>query len=928
MMQPPSRSAAFRRNLPARFCPAVMLPILLALASRATAASAAEELFETHIRPVLVERCLECHGRDDQSGELRLDSRSSLLKGGAGGAVIVPGHPEQSRLTEAIRQTGELEMPPSGPKLTDDQIAAFETWIRLGAPWPETAGQLVTAKETAAQDHWAFQPVRRPDVPASPDAAWMRTSIDAFVLRKLNDAGLSPAPEADRRTLARRATYTLTGLPPTPEDVDTFVSDDSPDAWERLIDRLLESPHYGEQWARHWLDVARYSDTKGYVYAREERFWVHAWVYRDWVVQALNNDLPYDRFLLLQLAADQVENRHITDLAAMGFLTLGRRFLGVERDIIDDRIDVVTRGTMGLTVGCARCHDHKYDPIPTTDYYALYGVFDSSAERLVPVDRRPVGNEAFRDGLKERQQKLAARLAEAREESSARARSRIADYLHAQTELHKYPPQGFDQIFQKSDLLPDFVRRWERYLFQAGLRNDPVFVPWHVFAALPEEESATRAAAVTKELQQRPSGEINPLVLEAFATPPASFDEVIDRYVTLFQQIDADWQQQLEEAKSSDAPPPEQLANPAAEQIRQILYGPQAPSVVPDQPVVHLEGLFDSGTLTQLWKLQGEVDRWIINARTPARYALTLVDRPVPVTPRVFVRGNPQTLGEAIPRRFLSVLAAPEEGRFEQGSGRLELARAIIDPDNPLTARVIVNRVWAHHFGQGLVRTPSDFGLRAEPPSHPELLDWLTADFVENGWSLKRLHRLILSSSTFRQSSAAPVSETDRQRLRQIDPDNRLLSRMNAHRLTFEEFRDATLAATGELDLSVGGKPSDLFAEPSPRRRTLYGRIDRQYLPGTLRIFDFANPDLHIPQRSETTVPQQALFFLNDDLMLARVRALADAATQQASPKLSVRELFRRVFQREPTGTELTEALALVNAARDRDAPVLRPWGA
>ena len=905
----------------------LLILLLVAAPARADAPSdaSAVELFETDIRPVLIERCLECHGKEDQSGELRVDSREFLLKGGENGRVIVPGHPEQSRLVEAIRRSGDLEMPPSGPKLTDAQIAAFETWIRLGAPWPDSTKQLVSAKETAAVDHWAFQPVRKPEIPAASGSEWIRTPIDAFVLRKLNDAGLSPSPEADRRALIRRATYTLTGLPPTPEEVDAFVADDSPDAWERLIDRLLESPQYGEQWARHWLDVARYSDTKGYVYAREERFWVHAWVYRDWVVQALNEDLPYDRFLLLQIAADQVDERETDDLAAMGFLTLGRRFLGVERDIIDDRIDVVTRGTMGLTVGCARCHDHKYDPIPTTDYYALYGVFDSSAERLVPIDEQPAGDEAFRKGLHERQDKLAARLAEAREESSARARSRIADYLHAQTELQKYPPQGFDQVFQKSDLLPDFVRRWERYLFEAGRRNDPVFVPWHALAAIDKEDFADRAAVVTQELQQRSAGEVNPLVLEAFATPPASFDEVIDRYVALFQQVDADWTKQLDDAKAAEAPAPEQLSEPAAEQLRQVLYGPQAPCVVPDLPVVHLEGLFDSGTLTQIWKLQGEVDRWIINSGTRARYALTLVDRPAPVTPRVFRRGNPQNLGEPIPRRFLSVLADDDEGRFKHGSGRLELAQQIIDPANPLTARVIVNRVWAHHFGQGLVTTPSDFGLRALPPSHPELLDWLTTYFIDSGWSLKALHRLILLSSAFRQSSAAPASEADLALVRKVDPDNRLLWRMNAHRLTFEELRDSTLAAAGELDPSVGGKPADLFADPSPPRRTLYGRIDRQFLPGTLRVFDFANPDLHIPQRSETTVPQQALFFLNDQLMLQRVRQLAETVTADRTPDQAVRELFRRVLQRQPTETELSEALKLVDAASRQESPIVRP---
>lgn len=812
-------------------------------------------------------------------------------------------------------------MPPDDP-LKPQQIDALVAWVNSGAYWPEAAPGVPASDADSGDTHWAFQPVQEPPLPATKSDRWSRTEVDAFVLAKLQEAGLAPAPEADRRTLIRRATYALTGLPPSPEETEAFIRDPDPHAYEHLIERLLDSPHYGEHWARHWLDVARYSDTKGYVYAREERFWVHAWSYRDWVVKALNEDLAYDRFLLLQIAADQVDDRAEGDLAAMGFLTLGRRFLGVEHDIIDDRIDVVTRGTMGLTVGCARCHNHKYDPIPTADYYSLYGVFDSSTERLVPLGKSDVNESDFYRELEARQDKLAARTAESRAEFSDLARRRVGDYLYAQTELEKYPNDGFDQILQKDDLLPAFVRRWETYLRGTKKRQHPVFVPWHAYRDLSASTFAAEAVGVTERLREAVKAPVNPLVKEAFQIPPKSFREVVARYAELFLEIEERWQTLRNTAETGGEESPEELPDPAAEQLRRVLYGPTSPCQVPDEPIVHTEDLFDSATCTELWKLQGAVDRWIIDAKVHAPHALTLVDRPNPVQPQIFRRGNPASKGAEVPRQFLEVLAGDQRTPFQHGSGRFELAAAIASPTNPLTARVLVNRVWTHHFGQGLVSTPSDFGTRAEKPSHPELLDYLASRFVDEGWSLKKLHRWILLSSTFRQSSDGSSDPQLRASAEREDPQNRLLWRMNPHRLTFEEFRDSLLTASGAIDLEIGGKPVELFKQPFPVRRSLYGLVDRQFLPTSLRVFDFANPDLHIPQRTETTVPQQALFFLNHPFVIQQARELASQVSDAESESAAVQKLFQRVLQRDPTPSESREALELVHAGAASTASV------
>jgi hypothetical protein len=880
--------------------------------SRSVWGQEADNFFESEIRPVLVEQCLECHGAQEQANSLRLDSRAGLLRGGDTSPSIIPGDAAKSLLVKAIRHQGDLQMPPT-KQLSEHQIAAIEHWIDLGAPWPDSS--MLPAAD-ARRSHWSFQPLEPCVPPDLPDQSWCQNSVDAFILSKLGEEGLAPSNAADRRTLIRRISYTLTGLPPTFEDVQEFEFDRRPDATAVLVDRLLASPAYGEHWARHWLDIARYSDTKGYVYAREERFWTHAWSYRDWVVDALNSNMPYDRFLLLQLAADQVADGRKRDLAAMGYLTLGRRFLGVNRDIIDDRIDVVCRGMLGLTVSCARCHDHKYDPIPTADYYALYGVFDSCAEQAVALDEEHWDDE-FRAEFEKRQQELKSTLSQFRNESATRCRERIADYLRAQRELHKYPASGFDQVFAKTDLLPDFVRRWEAYLYEAERRRDPVFVAWHAFANIAEADWSEQAHIVTRELAQLPSDELNPRIAHRFTVAPASFEEVIARYAQAFAEIDTQWIELVKDRDGLKAEAPTKLDDSAAEQLRQVLYDPDGPCVVPDGSIVHSESYFDLNSCTELWKRQGEVDRFVINSERDTPFALTLIDRPTPKTPRIFRRGDPLKQGDAVPRQFLSALSTndsePSATReFKIGSGRLELAQAIIDPQNPLTARVIVNRVWGYHFGHGLVETSSDFGLRSEKPAHLQLLDSLAAEFIQDGWDLKKLHRKLLLSACFAQASNRAEGRAF-DAARELDPNNQLLWRMNPRRLAFEEFNDSLMMASNAIDREMAGKPVQLFDQPFPSKRTLYALVDRQYLPATLRVFDFANPDLHVSQRAETTVPQQALFLMNHPLVLQRAAELSKMVRQEpTTAEQAIKAMFQLALQRWPTEPELADALQLV----------------
>ena len=786
-----------------------------------------------------------------------------------------------------------------------------------------------------ARDQWAFQPVRPVPIPEVTRPAEAQNPIDRFLLARIERAGIETAPPADPRTLIRRLSLDLTGLPPEATEVDRFIAESTRDpagARHRLIERLLASPRYGERWGRHWLDVARYSDTKGYVYGREEPRFVHASSYRDWVIHALNADLPYDRFLLLQLAADQLVPTDSPDLAALGFVTGGRRFLGVTHDIIDDRIDVITRGTLGLTVACARCHDHKYDPIPTADYYSLYGVLRGNDDRLVTF-HEPADPELA--GLRK---KFTDQLALRRSEANARLRARIGDYLAAQLNPKDYPEEGFDQLLSTDDLIPMSVRRWRDHLKTAATNTHPIFGPWRILITdLAQVPDAAWPAAAARALAEARSltPAWNPRVAEAFAAPPASRTDVTRGYGALFTRVDAAWQGLVETARKAKTQEPAGLADPKDEALRRFLFDPASPVVVPDTGMVNTEFFYPTPITEELWKLQGAVDRRLI--ALGVRAALILADRPPEPLPVVFRRGSPSQPGPEVPRRFLEVLSGTDRQPFRTGNGRLELARAIANPANPLTARVMVNRVWQHHFGTGLVKTPSDWGLRAEAPSHPELLDWLASQFVESGWSLKALHRLIVSSAAYQRATAARDDRDDasRERLRAIDPENRLLASFPLRRLDFEQLRDALLAASGELDPRPGGPPSGLL-DARNHRRSVYGFVDRQFLPGVLRTFDFANPDLHVAVRHETTVPQQGLFFLNGPFTADRARALARSG-EGLSPEARIRDLHRRLFQREARATEITAGIRFVaEAERAPDRPIqprigppgprLSPW--
>jgi hypothetical protein len=715
------------------------------------------QFFEAKVRPLLAKSCFPCHSQQagKKRGGLQLDSRTALLQGGDSGPAVVPGRPEASLLVKAVRQADpQLQMPPTG-KLPVQEVVALEEWIRRGAAYP---GGGATGKPAPAIDLtegrklWSLQPVRPAAPPTTRQQAWQKKPIDGFLLAELEKRGLEPAPPAPRRALIRRATFDLVGLPPTPEEVAAFLADPAPDAYERLIDRLLASPHYGERWGRHWLDLTRYADVGENFY--DSRGAPH--LYRDWVVQAVNADVPYDRFVQLQLAADLMPDARPADLAALGFLGLSPQYwkeLKLDHLVIkavvaeewEERISTIGGTFLGLTVACARCHDHKFDPITTQDYYALAGVLASTqlAERWL---------------LPEAQ---AAAVRQAREEVRT-----------AEERLKK--------LNDKKGLAPP--EQEERQALQA------------------------RIAALTK-------------------TP-----------------------------------------------------GYDAPSV-PGLAEASLQVLPDGPHRTKLVYKAGE-----------------------PQDVAVQVRGNPGNLGPVVPRRFLAVLSAEPPTPFTRGSGRLELARAIVTDAAPLAARVFVNRVWRHHFGAGLVETPSDFGRQGDPPSHPQLLDDLAARFIANGWSLRWLHREIMLSAAYQQSStvARPTAPEA------TDPANRLLWRMNRRRLDVESWRDAMLAVTGTLDRTIGG-PSRELSDLANHRRTLYGTVKRRELNDLLRLHDFPDPTTHNPTRLPTTTPLQQLFTLNSPFLQQQAAALVKRLHGDAPGKDGgrIRRAYALLFGRPATETEV-----------------------
>jgi hypothetical protein len=850
-----------------------------------TTGSTEADFFEAKIRPLFAARCQECHGPSKQEMGVRFDRREAFFRGGDDGAVVQNGDPEKSLLIQAVRQTGDVKMPPKS-KLPDEEIALLTEWVKIGTPWPDDAKSNAPVQADKWKEHWAFQPVHAADPPAVKDEAVVTGSIDRFVLAKLAAAGLQFSPPADKRTLIRRAYYDLTGLPPTPEQTAAFVSDASPDAFRKVVDELLESPHYGERWARYWLDVARYADTKGYVF-EEDRRYPFAYNYRDWVIESLNNDLPYNQFVAQQIAADLMPRTDDRSLAALGFLTLGRRFLNNRNDIIDDRMDVVFRGTQGLTVSCARCHDHKFDPIPTDDYYSLYGVFDSCDEKVVELEP---ATEKYQKELDKRKGEFTKFVNDELDGLSRDSKSKAASYLRAAFRKEE-AAKGKD----KENLNQQIIVRWQNYLDGPGKRKEAIWAPLRSLSEESEEEFSARLA-------QALSQKINPILREALQREqPDSLEQTIEVYAAVLQDIDAQWQAKLQSAGDAK---PAKLDDADAEELRQVFYGDKSPGMFAEN---EFNKVLPKPRFAEYKKVKETVASWESSPDAP-RQALVLNDGK-PKQPHVFVRGNANKQGKAVPRQFPSVVAGDNRQPFKNGSGRLELAEQIASPANPLTARVIVNRVWMYHFGAPLVSTPSDFGMRSDEPTHPELLDWLANDFMNHGWSLKYLHRAIMHSSAYQQASL------DRAESQSADPENRLLWKMNRRRLDWESMRDSLLSASGSLDLKVRGPAIDLFAQPFSLRRSIYGYIDRQNLPGVYRTFDLASPDTHSPRRFSTTVPQQALYLMNNSFAAEQAKRLANRDdVKQVEGDARVERLFEILWSRAPTPDELKLANEFLKA--------------
>lgn len=870
------------------------------------------DFFERRVRPLLAEKCWTCHGSQKQQGGLRLDSREALLKGNEAGAVIDLSDPSRSRLLQVLAYSqDDIQMPPQG-KLPPEELAVFTAWVQQGAPWPSSAAHTNSGKsEAAPASHWAFAPMQMPAVPEVQHRDRVQSPIDAFLISRLEAQGLMYAPPADRATFLRRAALDLWGLPPTFDEIQEFVSDPQPDAVERWIERLLSSPRYGERWGRYWLDVARYADTKGYVFTAEPRY-PYAYTYRDYVVQAFNSDKPYDRFVIEQLAADQLGlPENAPELAALGFLTVGRRFLNKQEDIIDDRIDVVCRGLMALTVGCARCHDHKFDPVPTTDYYSLYGVFASCTEpEELPIIGEPqvaAEYEKFQRELQKRQQALADFERQTVEAISEDCRSKVGTYLELVAQPVPQNARDAARALSTGEPRPTIVKRWQGYLTQRSRSPDPVFGPWHRLLAHSGAEFATMAEAWFQEALQPgrwETGEerVNLLVRQTLLEyQPTTPVELAHAYGGLLAEVHHRWK-----AWKAQHPDAERLPQADEEELRQVLYGPGSPLVLSAEEVRNK--VFNRAERNNYRKLQQQIEAWQASSPGAPPRAMIVRDQPRPVEPRVFLRGNPGRPGPAVPRQFLEVVAGAERQPFRQGSGRLELAQSIVDRHNPLTARVIVNRVWQHHFGYGLVRSHGDFGVRGEPPTHPELLDYLALRFMEAGWSIKQLHRWIMTSAAYQQSSLPQRRSVADPDPALVDPENRLLWKYPRQRLDLEALRDSWLYVAGALDERLGGRPFENLADPQQRRRTIYGLVNRNDLPGIYRVFDFADPDSSAPERPQTTVPQQALFAMNSPFLREQARRVTALAGTHSSPAELVSALYRQILRRDPSDPERAAA--------------------
>jgi hypothetical protein len=877
-----------------------LLASILGLLAATCVLSAAQsansvEFFETRIRPLLAEKCFACHTQA-RLGGMQIDSRETLLKGGNSGPAIVPGSPEQSLLIQAVSHTHErLKMPPQ-EKLKDAEITALSDWIRAGAFWPESAPKsVVDAHQRGGitpqqRAFWSLQPVRKPSLPVVKDKNWPKTTIDHFVLARLEAQGLKPVPAADRRTWIRRVTFDLIGLPPTPEEVSSFIQDSSVKARAKVVDRLLASPRYGERWGRHWLDVARYTDDSGSTLKDDPL--PNAFRYRDWVIQSFNDDVPYDQFVKAQIAGDLLQGDRSKWVAGLGLYNL-------TPNLQDDRVDVTTRGFLGLTVACAQCHDHKFDPIPTKDYYALQGIFESTELHEYPLASDEVVERYQKQKkLVDEQQAVIDEFLEAQSTQLAEIlASRASRYLLATRKVMGSESREFEAIAQQEKLDRETLERWVKHL-KVSPREHPFLNHWDelIKAGASESEFCSEAEKFQELLlsvfREKKTVDQKNLIL----TGGSQEFEVLSKVnlASLERDRFALWSdfflvgQKLEGIGSRESG----VLRYKSKEVTRFLQGDWK---------AHLESME-----VRLDELKGAL---------PEKYPFlrTIKDVAKPANMKVYLRGNKETQGEEAPRAFLSVLCTGDPVPFSKGSGRMELAEAIASPQNPLTARVMVNRIWQHHFGVGLVTTASNFGQLGERSSHPELLDYLAARFVEQGWSIKAMHREIVLSAIYALS--AGFSEQNSA----IDPDNRLLWRANRRKLDAEALRDSLLLVSGNLDLTAGGEPMRLSNEKN-LRRTVYGFVSRAKLDGTLSLFDFPDPNFTSEGRITTDTPLQRLYFLNSEFVINQAKVLVSRleTMHPAHTEIKIRQAYRLLFQREPVPDEVQTGLRFLESGPDK----------
>jgi len=897
--------------------------VLSLLAARTLSAVNAADLafFESKVRPLLIERCYECHSDKKQKGGLRLDSQPGWQAGGDTGAVIVPGDPAKSLLIEAIgRKNEDLQMPPK-EALSAPEVALLTEWIQRGAPDPRTTAPAVAAPKIVpmtlaqARTHWSFQPLTAPALPPSvspaprlpfsPSPPPSNHPIDRFIRARLAAENLPPSPRADPHTLVRRAYVTLLGLPPSYDRVEAFAAAPNPAAFSTVVDQLLARPEYGQRWGRHWLDVARYSDTTEKSTDGERRI-PFAHTYRDYVIEAFNTDRPFNRFVLEQIAADRLPASDHADLRALGFLTVGRRFEGnleAPQLIIDDRIDTLGRGVLGLTLACARCHDHKFDAIPTADYYSLYGILASSSDPLdLPeVGPPPISPAATAATAKYRADRAALFVAYEKQIDTSTARARrlvrelAPEYLRYLVEEspHHRTVEGFIPLDTPRGLLVlGGAPAWARLMAESNAHGENFFRLWPEFLRLPRADFAASAAALLASAR-RDGAHHDPYILTTLAEKPLT--------------------SMLDVANAFGRALTEALTTTEIPALTTVINTPTSPLEFSREAVA--EDLLRFITEAQIVarkdneaaaKVREQLT--LLEASAPVDRAQVITVSGPPVDPHILVRGDRLKPGDAVPRRLPQLLATLDARSFPD-DGRLALAQALANEKNPLTARVIVNRVWQQHFGSGLVATPDNFGATGERPSHPELLDHLASWFIAHGWSLKSLHRYIMASATWQQSSAASPAARER------DPANRLLAHQTPRRLEFEALRDSLLRVAGRLDTRLGGRSAPLTDDNV--RRAVYGYTDRFRLPALQRNFDVANPDQSIARRGETTHPLQALFFLNSPF----IRAQAEGVNRQPEiaelldPDARIAALYRRIFLRVPDAAELSLSQSYLGTA-------------